>query len=220
MAKKHQRKKKASRHKDLDLPFVPTKKKLLDTERKRLEEGADTETLQELLTRFNITHWDYLIVGDGSGSTGDRECGWASVMIEKNGLARTVWFGAMNMGTVNVAEIMAYFQPLNHIFTSNDNLRGGKFVNVHVLTDSEYVANTGNSTLKRSHKNWILWNTFHTFQTQGLLITWHWVPRDTVSLNKYVDSLSKGARVTLKDFNKQVKETVSEDAALEFNPTT
>src|SRR5207344_186670 len=104
---------------------------------------ASAETLEALLVRLGIEEdeWDFLIVGDGSGSGYDRAAGWASVSIERQTKERRVWWGAVNAGTVNFAEAMAYLQPLNWLACREDDKRRNgrrKLWRVHIVTDSMY----------------------------------------------------------------------------------
>src|SRR4051812_7107961 len=98
------------------------------------------ETLERLIARLGIAKWDYLVVGDGSGSTWDRGAGWGSVVVERDTDVRTVFGGAVNRGTVNFGEIMAALQPLEFLASREYQRRKAsgrtRTVYVHVLTDS------------------------------------------------------------------------------------
>src|SRR4051794_5701116 len=71
----------------------------------------EAETLEELIGRLGIKDWDFLILGDGSGSNWNKECGWGAVSIERATLERLVWYGYANRGSVNAAEGMALLWP-------------------------------------------------------------------------------------------------------------
>ncbi len=167
-----------------------------------------TETLDELLLRFGLTDldWDLIIVGDGSGSSWKREAGWASISIEKATMERRTWYGAMNCGTVNFAEMMAYIQPLNW-YTSKEIDRRSKtkqqvqFPKVHIFTDSKYCADvaSNNSNFGNIRKNYALWNVFLSFSRAGILLHWHWIPRGSVDLNSLADQMSKEARIAISE---------------------
>jgi len=148
------------------------------------------------------------------------------VSITKDTMERRVWFGAMNCGTVNFAEMMAYLQPLNWYAAAEVDRRRkrGKvrFRNVHIVTDSKYCRDMGNSKDLTPKKNGALWRIFDDFQRNGLLLHWHWRPRASVGLNVYADKLSKEARLVIK--NGQVQERVDESGfagpctVSDFNP--
>jgi len=165
--------------------------------------STPVEPLDALLERLGITHWDLLLVGDGSGSTWDRECGWGCVSVERETMQRRAWHGAMNAGTVNFAEMMAYIQPLGwYVSRELQQRKHGKSVqvrHVHIVTDSSYVGGLRASPDLLSGPNGALWQVFKQFTAQGILIHWHWIRRESVELNQFADQLSKAARLNLKD---------------------
>lgn len=176
------------------------------------------ETLDQLLERLNIEKWDLLLIGDGSGSNWNFECGWGCVSIEHDTLARRAWYGAMSAGTVNFAEVMAYLQPLGW-YVNREMLRRKKVTykvqtrHIHIITDSQYVRNKGSSKDLLAGKNGALWQVFRQFGAQGMMLHWHWIPRETVELNRFADQLSKAARLNLK--GKDLPTRVEEKS---FNP--
>lgn len=167
------------------------------------------EPLEQLLRRFNIGRWDYLIVGDGSGSGWGGQVGWASVVVEANTLARTVFAGGMNRGTVNIGEIMAYLQPLEFLSSQEikrrEETKRHRAVYVHILTDSQYCRNTGNVGGRMARANAGLWAVFDAFKRHGFVIRWHWVKRETCGLNSYCDKVSRLVRLLHKGYNPQYK---------------
>lgn len=187
-----------------------------------------TEPLDALLQKLKIDNWDLLLVGDGSGSTWDRECGWGCVSIEKSTLERRVWHGALSHGTVNVAEAMAYLQPLCWYVDRELKVRkhGGKIGvrHVHIVTDSGYLQSSGDKPARDllSSNNGPIWNVFRQFSSHGILLHWHWVRRETVELNEFADHLSKAARLNIK--GKELPERAIEpfrparDSVYDFNP--
>ena len=173
---------------------------------------TDNETLEALLERLCIRPqaWDLLLIGDGSGSNWNFECGWGCVSIQSDTMARKAWYGAMSSGTVNFAEIMAYIQPLTWYVHREQRLRkegfGSTYRNVHILTDSRYVQKQGERGDARGKlKNKALWHLFNSFSSQGIIVHWHWIPRESVELNQFADRLSKGARLLLKGQDLQTK---------------
>lgn len=206
---------KRPKQEDLELPpSPPGKKKLKRIKAKRDAEArklipVEKESLEELLERLGIKEWDFVIIGDGSGSNWNHECGWASVSIERITMERLVWNGCMNRGTVNVAEIMAYVQPLNWIAAREEDRRKKKKTrrsayNIHIITDSQYCRDTGGSCDRLSlAKNGVLWAALDIFRRQGFVLHWHWIERETAALNKYADRASKLARTLIKKYNLQ-----------------
>jgi ribonuclease HI len=184
------------------------------------------EPLDQLLRRLHIDRWDLLIVGDGSGSDWKRAAGWASVSIDRLTMERRTWCGAVNRGTVNFAEIMAYLQPLEFYATQEiDRRKDGRSVRpryIHILTDSEYCKNTGNAKGGFAKKNAGLWSIFTVFERLGFVIRWHWIRRSSVGLNLYADAVSRAARLTVEQYNPIVS-VADENYRLEnvdtINPT-
>lgn len=181
------------------------------------------EILPDLLERMEIKTWDLLLVGDGSGSSWGKECGWGCVSIEHETMSRRVWHGAMNDGTINFAEIMAYLQPLTWYVSRELHRRKKgqkvKLQQVHILTDSSYAAHSPDRDLASS-ANSLIWQVFKQFAAQGIIVHWHWIRRETVDLNLFADQLSKNARLNLKgkDLIKEAATKYDTTSVYEFNP--
>ena len=179
--------------------------------RSKTNSKLSEETLEELLNQLGIQpdEWDFLIVGDGSGSNWTRESGWASVSIERATFEERLWFGSMNCGTVNFAEMMAYLQPLNWYvskeLTKRKKSGSVRFRNIHIVTDSKYCKEQGSKKGLFPKKNSSLWQIFNDFQRHGVLLHWHWIPRDTVELNVYADKVSKEARKAIAELRNKLE---------------
>lgn len=168
------------------------------------------ETLERLLKRLGISKWDFVIVGDGSGSGWTREAGWASVSIERETGERQIWSGCVNRGTVNFAEAMAYMQPLTWLAAREAERRKSartRAWQVHIITDSEYCQTAGTNGCRSSASNSALWAAFSAFNMAGLILQWHWVPRDSCELNRLCDAVSKVARQREKSWQLDVGES-------------
>ena len=138
-------------------------------------------------------------MGDGSGSKWDLPVGWGCVLIEKSSVIRKVFYGGLNDGTVNIAELMAYLAPLTWYLRHCCEADGHSHLthprHVHIITDSSYAQSKGEAKAAVIEaRNTVLWGAFSLFERQGLRLHWHWVNRETVALNHYVDILSKLAR--------------------------
>lgn len=189
---------------EYDAPPRPPGKKALERKAEarlpvKTQAEVEAERLESVLARFKIVVWDYLIVGDGSGSNWKYECGWASAMVERATSERTIWAGTMNRGTVNVAEIMAYAQPLNWLDAAEEERkkkRGHRRpVTIHIITDSQYCQGQGSSKGGATPaKNSVLWAAMACYARKGFTLHWHWAKRGTVGLNILADELSKSAR--------------------------
>lgn len=185
--------------------------------------GDELESFQDLLDECDITHWDYVLVGDGSGSHWGQQAGWACVSVERATMERLVWAGAVNRGTVNLAEIMAYLQPLTYFVGREEDRRkaGGKTCayNVHIVTDSEYCRNTGRTRSAMMSKNAGLWACLNGMSRQGMVITWHWLRRDMCALNRFCDELSRLSRQMITEFDPAGKMEAAGNMVYDLNPT-
>lgn len=167
------------------------------------EEDSD-DMLHKILSRHKVSDWDYLIFGDGSGGVWDRECGWASAMIVRETGLRRFWYGGASHGSVNFAEIMAYLQPLTWLMAyESDRLKGPqarrRIYKVHIFTDSRYCELTGGNKQTPKIKNALLWSLVRDFPRHGILLHWHWIPREKVALNACADRLSRFVRLMFKE---------------------
>lgn len=170
-----------------------------------VEPEPEGETFEQMLERLKITKWDLILIGDGSGNKWGYPCGWAVTAIERNSRDRKVFYGAMSSGTVNFAEMMAYLQPLTWYMNETKSQRAGdgrvkrSTRRIHIITDSAYCRNRGDSRDLAKYTNKVLWGVFELIQRQGFQLEWHWEKRDTVALNTYADRLSKAARIMFRD---------------------
>ena len=189
------------------------------TRRKKKKKSSTLqESLEQMLERLQIEDWDLVLVGDGSGSNYERQCGWASISIEHQTFERQYWYGAMNYGTVNLAEMLAYLQPLSWYAAREDERRRESrknkqnyksFRNVHIITDSKYCKQQGESDNLSPKKNGGFWRIFDTFTRHGIILHWHWIPRESVELNILVDQVAKETRLLLKQ--NDIREVVERD---------
>ena len=165
------------------------------------------EFFQDLLDRFKIKDWDMILIGDGSGSKWNYPIGWAVTAVLKAEMGRKVFYGAMNDGTVNIAEAMAYMQPILWYLreTQKKRKKSGSITRrvVHIITDSEYVREVGSKGHVNFPTHQPLWAVFELVKRQGIELNWHWARRNDVMLNTYADMLSKRARGLFKNNEQQ-----------------
>ena len=112
----------------------------------KISNNKDTltlDSLESLVEHLGIQNWDAIVIGDGSGSTWQKPCGWAAVLIDKYSGVRKLSFGAASPGTSIVSEILPYLFALNW-YTSKDGpgpvrltekRTKGKKIKVHVVSD-------------------------------------------------------------------------------------
>lgn len=167
--------------------------------RSRRIRAADVTNLASLQEFLGIQpdQWDAIIVGDGSGTSWEKEMGFASVLVRNNTFERQVFYGGHNVGTNNVAEIMAIFWPLFYLANTGDGITDRGY-RVHVVTDSDYVVNGLKSRDpihdKKLRANRELWLAIHAVQRRGIRIFPHHIHRDTIALNKLGHDIANAAR--------------------------
>ena len=160
----------------------------------------DRKALRKLLTQFKVADgsWDVLILGDGSGSKWGHAVGFASVMFDRRTRVFRRFYGGLNDGTVNLAEIMAYMAPLTFLSTQAlDAKESGmrfKAVSVQIFTDSQYCRDVGTKGCTMQGKNGLLWECLKSVHRVGVVPHWHWIRRETSPFNSLVDRLSKLSR--------------------------
>lgn len=169
------------------------------TASQRTENPPDAELLHLLLQRLRISHWDVLLVGDGSGCQWEQPAGWASALVDRNTRGRRLSYGAANAGSINFAESLPYMQALSWYdkFFGKARLRElHSGIHVHVLTDSQIVARWGTEAanletvtpLPRDHI--AIWSTIREYRRLGYVFTFHWAPRLTSGLNWAADLIA------------------------------
>ncbi len=145
--------------------------------------------------------WDVLLVGDGSGTTWNNPCGWASVLIDRNLGLRKTMIGAMNAGTSYLAELIPYVQALSWYIEGPGKARllDLRMVNptaklkVHVITDNQTLATQGQGRMSR-RKGFCYWRLIEAFEEEGYAVYWHWLGRSTIALNCLCDYLAGECR--------------------------
>jgi len=161
------------------------------------------DPLQPLLQRLGITVWDLLLLGDGSGNAVDRPCGWAGILIDNQTKGRRVNFGAMNAGSINLAETMPYLSLLNWFDGQygKARLESQGFLNVHVVTDSQVVATWGNAAMANDmrvpRKHGAFWASLRYLRTLGYVCHFHWESRQRSRFNWAADLIAGLSRVAM-----------------------
>jgi ribonuclease HI len=164
--------------------------------RTRLNKASKAKILS-FMEEQKVLTFDALLIGDGSGSNWKEAAGWGAMLIqhEPPDLFATAWYGAVNHGTVNFAEAMAYLAPLTWLQAyerEEREIKGGvRTLNVHIVTDSQYCRTVGSSSTPGKYANRIIWATLNNLRRYGMVITWHWQPRTEAPYNKYADDISR-----------------------------
>lgn len=154
----------------------------------------EVRTVHHLLLTLGITEWDYLIIGDGSATRWTHEAGWASWLLAREGDLCQHFHGGFSCGTNIVSELMAVVHPLLYLSGTNQPL---SLRRLHVLTDCEYLTQAGPHREARK-KNRELWTVVDAMRQRGLRIAWHWIPRDTLIVNRYAHDAANLSREAMK----------------------
>lgn len=181
--------------------------------------SEEIAALDVLLKQLEITSWDFLLVGDGSGTKWDQPSGWAATVIGRRGLFRRVFHGGANYGTNNTAELMAYAYPLLWLASVRRQQKTADLWNVHVITDSAWVAAAGKNPAQRK-ANKELWFLLDAARRSGIALYWHHLPRDTTALNRFAHNLANLARISQQGLKAQaLSETGGAASISELTPS-
>lgn len=163
-----------------------------------------TASLGGVLTELGVREqdWDFVIVGDGSGSDQTRACGWSAVLVDRTGrIKRKVLCGAFSAGSVVLAELMPTVQVLlwleeQHGTALRARLKRPPYV--HVITDSQVVAKQGSRQVDRK-AHAALWQLLDTLSDNRYTLVWHWMERDRTGLSILTDHLSRLSRQFMEE---------------------
>ena len=163
-------------------------------ERIRLESG------EELAEKYRLHGWDFIIAGDGSGTSWENSIGFGSILYCRNNGVRRRFFGGLSNGTSNVAEMMAVVLPLLYI-ESDVNFKHG-IPNVYIISDSLYVVNTGNGEYALK-TNRALWETVNHLRTR-LNLNFVYEKRMLLPANVFGDQIGNTIRMDFQQFTYQL----------------
>jgi ribonuclease HI len=160
---------------------------------------TDLLTLPQLADSLGIKGADLILCGDGSGSTWQLGCGWACLIFERASGARYLTLGGMNLGSVNLAELMAYTHALTwwHATRGLDMLHRKGRLSVHIITDSQLTVNLGMQVAAEQPlpaPNRAYWAAMREMQRTGFFMHWHHVHRNLSYGNWLCDLVSSEAR--------------------------
>lgn len=163
----------------------------------------NTADLDMVLAAVGITHWDLLLVGDGSGSGWDGVCGWSAIICDRDQGLRKQICGAWNPGTGHIGELMPYLHALQWYMEGPGHnklatcIKAGRYVDVRILTDAKLLADQGNRVSGRKACR-PLWAAFDYIAGMGYNLHWHWMGRNRTALNRLADLLSRDCRINLE----------------------
>lgn len=152
-----------------------------------------------------LPEWDVILIGDGSSSKWEVGAGWGCTLIERKTGHREVFWGGMNLGTVPIAEIMAYVHAM--LWYSAELERRSKThqkTRVLVICDNKPLMQQGEQLVRGSRtpgsldSNRALWRALIGYQQEGFAFHFHWIERVTIALNRYADTLASVSRRATK----------------------
>lgn len=194
---------------------------------KTIQELIDA-LVKETLAKLNITMWDALLIGDGSGSGWNIGVGWACILIDRDSGQAKVFWGGANAGTVTLAELFPYLHAMSW-YTGNKKAPGrrrrkelaeiGRCMEIHVVTDSRITAQNGmHPESRHTHLEW--WAAVDAYRTRGYNLTFHHMVRNSTNLNILADALSRQSRLAIESvFPSAVKELQAEYPGLPSDVT-
>ena len=173
------------------------------------------QLVEETLADLKIRTWDALMLGDGSGSGWNIGIGWAVILIDQHTMRAKPFWGAVNAGTVTLAELYPYLHAMSW-YTSDKQSPGrrrrrqivqsGRNMEIHIVTDSRTTSQNGqNPPSRKTHREW--WAAVDAYQQRGYNMTFHHMTRNTTNLNILADALSRQSRIAVEGvFPSAVKE--------------
>ena len=150
------------------------------------------QTVPALVELLGIETWDYLLVGDGSGTLWTRAGGWAAALVRHNPAHLQWFFGSSSNATNIVCEMQAYVNPLLWLLGQE---KPSQKQEIHLITDCEHLVQQWPRPGQwKANKQ--LWQLLGSLPRVGLNLHFHWIPRDTFPLNQLADELAGLARRT------------------------
>ncbi len=134
--------------------------------------------------------YDYILAGDGSGTTAEKPCGFACLAYDRRSEAVFKFYGDLSHGTNNFAELFPYVHALWHHYGRNELKQPTV---VRIISDSELTVRCGNGIYARN-ANGCLWSAIEFFERQGYSIYWNHIYRLSNELNKLCDKQANNRR--------------------------
>jgi hypothetical protein len=172
----------------------------------------DVEVLQAVLARAGIDTFDLLLAGDGSGTGWGDHCGWACTLIDGLTRGRKLFYGGMNAASVNMAELMPYYQAICWFEHTYGRARRKQYplLQTHIITDSQVIATWGTQAADLSRplpSTGIMYLAgLRELARMGYQLHYHWLPRATSQLNQIADLVATLSR-------RELMRCVRDDAA-------
>lgn len=171
--------------------------------------SADAQTVQQVIDFLGIKCWDLLFFADGSGTGWSDACGYAGVLIDKLTREYSLYSGALNAGSINLAEFLPYLHGMTwyhaNVGRKRIEARSGVLY-VHIITDSKVTVEHGRQACDLSQPlpkvQQALWASFREFCRLGYNFSFHWQERSSSLMNQCCDLVASLARRSLLNTGK------------------
>jgi ribonuclease HI len=177
-------------------------RKMAEREWNRPLWGATVKAdFEALVSELSLPEFDLLLVGDGSGTTYTKPCGWACVAWNRLTDEIDIHNGGTSCGTNNFAELIPYVQAIWHfdqIFRKFKEEEPTRKARIEIVSDSEVTVKCGNKEYTRKG-NACLWAAIECFEKTGWYdIHWTHVYRNTNRFSKRCDWLAGETRQAME----------------------
>lgn len=158
--------------------------------------------IETLAGELELSNFDLLLVGDGSGTIYQQPGGWACTAYDRR--SRRAWLhtGAVSGATNNFAELLPYVHALWYAHQELLPVGPGP-IQVQIVSDSELTVRCGNGCYQR-RANACLWAAITWFEQNGYRLRWRHVPRNTNPWNRLADRVAGQVRKALVQTLKEV----------------
>lgn len=161
------------------------------------ETGLQSEKLEELARKLNLTHYDLLLIADGAGTVVTNACGFGCIAYDYQSKYSIIHRGGFNHGTNNFAELMPFVHAIWYdLYVQPKNTLSGALLDnryVEIISDSELTVKQGNRIYARN-ANLLLWAAIDKCEILGYSIHWNHVLRNTNECNTLCDKIAKAEK--------------------------
>lgn len=146
-----------------------------------------------VVRELDLKGFDYVLLGDGSGTSVGSPCGWACFAVDGGG-GVVAHRGGCSSGTSNLAELMPYVLALWHI-QSKEMFRK---LRIAIVSDSELTVRCGNREYEK-RANCAFWACIDFYEGLGYDITWKHVKRNTNPIHAECDRIAGIERLRFQE---------------------
>ena len=157
--------------------------------------------LDALAGALNLSTFDLLLIGDGSGTIYTQPGAWACAAFDRRTGKVRLHAGALSGSTNNLAELAPYVQALWHHHQEHGQDPTTP-VRVSIVSDSELTVRCGQGRYAR-RANACLWAAINWFERNGYLLAWQHVPRNSNVWSSQCDRVAGLARIAFSEFGGQ-----------------